>query len=88
MTLDERGLGHMQGAAIVDGRYYVTTSRGRWRLGAMQVGEPGAFRTHPRTLPPGPEDLCHWSDEDRLWSLSEYPGRRFVFAMDRDRFDG
>lgn len=88
VTLDERGLGHMQGAAIVDGRYYVTTSRGRWRLGAMQVGEPGAFRTHPRTLPPGPEDLCHWSDEDRLWSLSEYPGRRFVFAMDRDRFDG
>ena len=87
VSFDDRGLGHMQGAAIVRGRYYVTTSRGRWRLGAMQVGEPGSFRTHRQAMPVGPEDLCYWEDDDQLWSLSEYPGRRFVFCMQRNAFD-
>jgi hypothetical protein len=85
--LDERGLGHMQGAAIVRGTYYVTASRGRYRLGTMYVGEPGSFRSFPRALPVGPEDITYWPSTDRLWSLSEYPGRRFVFAMRRDQFD-
>lgn len=85
VSFDERGVGHMQGAAVVHGRYYVTASRGRWRLGAMHVGEPGAFRTYRRALPVGPEDLCYWAD-DLLWSLSEYPGRRYVFAMKRSTF--
>lgn len=84
VSFDERGVGHMQGVAIVRGRFYVTTSRGRWRLGAVKVGEPGAFRTHRLATPVGPEDLCHWQDdEDRLWSLTEYPTRRFVFCMKR-----
>jgi hypothetical protein len=86
VSFDERGLGHMQGASIVHGRYHVTTSRGRWKLGAMQVGEPGAFRTHRLAMPAGPEDLCYWED-DLLWSLSEYPTRRFVFCMRRSQFD-
>jgi hypothetical protein len=86
VSFDDRGVGHMQGAAIVRGRYYVTTSRGPWRLGAMHVGEPGAFRTHRRAMPVGPEDLCYWKDDDLLWSLSEYPGRRFVFCMKRSHF--
>ena len=87
VTFDERGVGHMQGAAIVHGRYYVSTSRGQWRLGAMQVGDLGAFRTHPLAMPPGPEDVCHRVDDDLLWSLSEYPGKRFVFCMRRSSFD-
>jgi hypothetical protein len=87
VSLDERGVGHMQGAAIVRGRYYVTTSRGRWRLGAVHVGEPGAFRVHYRAIPVGPEDICYWPSQDLLWSLTEYPGRRFVFSMKRSRFD-
>jgi hypothetical protein len=87
VSFDERGLGHMQGAAIVRGRYYVTTSRGRWRLGTVQVGQPGSFRTIDHATPVGPEDLCYWEDDDALWSLSEYPGRRFVFSMTRSTFD-
>jgi hypothetical protein len=87
VSFDDRGLGHMQGAAIVRGRYYVTTSRGRWKLGSVQVGEPGSFRTHRQATPVGPEDLCYWKDDDALWSLSEYPGRRFVFTMSRRAFD-
>jgi len=84
--LDERGLGHMQGAAIVGDTYYVTSSRGRRRLGTMYVGEPGHFRSVPRALPVGPEDISYWPSADLLWSLTEYPGRRFVFAMKRSRF--
>ncbi len=85
--LDERGLGHMQGATVVGDTYYVTASRGRYRLGRMYVGEPGRFRGFPRALPVGPEDISYWPSTDRLWSLTEYPGRRFVFAMDRAQFD-
>jgi hypothetical protein len=84
VSFDERGVGHMQGVAIVRGRFYVTTSRGRWRLGAVEVGEPGAFRTLRQATPVGPEDLCYWEDDgDRLWSQTEYPTRRFVFCMKR-----
>ena len=87
VSYDDRGIGHMQGAAIVQGRHYVTTSRGRWALGAVHVGGPGSFRTHRHATPVGPEDLCYWEDDDALWSLSEYPGHRYVFAMGRSRFD-
>jgi hypothetical protein len=85
--LDERGLGHMQGAAVVRDTYYVTSSRGRRRLGRMYVGRPGAFRSFPRTLPVGPEDISYWPSTDLLWSLTEYPGHRYVFAMKRAQFD-
>ena len=87
VSFDERGVGHMQGVAIVHDRFYVTTSRGRWRLGAVKVGRPGAFRTHAQATPVGPEDLCYWEDAgDRLWSQTEYPTRRFVFCMKRSVF--
>jgi hypothetical protein len=87
VRLDDRGLGHMQGATTVRDTYYVTVSRGRHRLGRMYVGRPGSFRSLPRTLPVGPEDIAYWPSTDMLWSLSEYPGRRFVFAMARAQFD-
>ena len=85
--LDDRGLGHMQGAAVVRDTYYVTSSRGRRRLGTLSVGEPGSFRGFPRALPVGPEDISYWPSTDLLWSLTEYPGRRYVFAMKRAQFD-
>jgi hypothetical protein len=87
VSFDERGIGHMQGATIVRGRYHVTTSRGRWRLGALQVGEPGAFRTFRQAVPVGPEDICYRADDDLLWSPTEYPGHRYVFCLRRSTFD-
>lgn len=84
LLLDE-GIGHMQGAAVVGEEYYVTQSRGRHRLGHLWVGRPGAFRPRRWALPPGPEDISYWPAKDQLWSLCEYPRRRFVFAMDRQR---
>jgi len=85
VSLDDRGVGHMQGATVVDGTYYVTVSRGRHRLGHLYVGAPGALTPYRWTLPAGPEDISYWPSRDQLWSLSEHPGRRYVYAMDRRR---
>jgi hypothetical protein len=76
----------MQGATVVDGTFYVTSSRGRWKLGALHVGTPGDFREHRQALPTGPEDIAYWPSQDALWSLSEYPGRRWVYCMKRSSF--
>ena len=85
VALDDGGVGHMQGATVVDGTYYVTVSRGRHRFGHLYVGRPGALRPYRWTLPPGPEDISYWPSRDQLWSLSEYPGRRYVYSLDRQR---
>jgi hypothetical protein len=85
--LEDAGVGHMQGAVIVDGTYYVTTSRGRWRLGNVVVGKPGAWRRIPKALPIGPEDITYWPSQRAFWSLSEYPGHRYVFSMNRSSLE-
>ncbi len=83
----DAGIGHMQGATVVDGRWYVTTSAGRFRLGSVWTGTPGDLRRHRFAMPVGPEDIAYRPATDQLWSLSEYPGHRYVFAMDRSAFD-
>lgn len=87
LSLSTAGLEGMQGATVVDGRWYVTTSAGQYLRGSMYVGHPGSFRRLPRILPVGVEDLAVWPSRHELWSLSEYPDHRYVFAMDRDRLD-
>ena len=84
--LDDGGVRGMQGATVVNGIWFVTTSRGRYRLGSVWVGQPGRLREHRWQLPVGPEDITYWPSRDQLWSLSEYPGARYVFAMPRERF--
>ena len=86
LALEDGGVPGMQGAAVVDGTWFVTTSRGRYRLGSVWVGRPGALREHRWQLPVGPEDITYWPERDQLWSLSEYPGARYVYAMPRSRF--
>lgn len=85
LSLSGKGLQGMQGATVVGDRWYVTTSAGPYVRGSLYVGRPGAFRRRARVLPVGVEDIAYWPSRDELWSLSEYPGRRFVFAMDRSR---
>jgi len=79
------GVEGMQGAAKVGGRWYLNTSARRYCRGSVYVGCPGAFERRARVLPIGVEDLAYWPSQDELWSLSEYPGRRHVFAMKRAR---
>lgn len=83
LSLSPEGIEGMQGATVVGGRWYVTTSAGPYVRGSLYVGRPGAFRRRARVLPVGVEDIAYWPSRDELWSLSEYPGRRYVFAMDR-----
>lgn len=80
------GVPRMQGAVSVAGRLHVTTSDGRRGKGSIWVGEAGRLQEFPKVLPPGPEDLCYWPSRDQLWTVTEYPGRRRVLALDRDRF--
>jgi hypothetical protein len=88
VVLEEGGVPGMQGATVVHGTWFVTTSRGRFRLGSVWVGRPGELRERRHQLPVGPEDITYWPERDQLWSLSEYPGARFVFGMPRERFVG
>jgi hypothetical protein len=79
------GLGHMQGAVLRDDTWFVTTSRSSHLRGGLHHGRPGDFASVRRALPPGPEDLTYVAGEDRLWSLAEYPRKRWVYAIDRSR---
>ncbi|HEX5861976.1 MAG TPA: hypothetical protein VFY58_09045 [Nocardioides sp.] len=86
LLLDERGVGHTQGAVVAGRSYHLTVSRGPWRPGTVHVGRPGAFRRFPYATPMGPEDLSWWPSTDELWSLTEHPWRRWVFSMKRSSF--
>ena len=76
----------MQGAALVHGRYAITTSRGRTTHGDLLTGSPGALTRHRGVLAVGPEDITYCPARQRLWTLSEWPHRRWVYAVDARRF--
>jgi hypothetical protein len=79
------GVPRMQGAVVARGRMYVTTSRGRLRRGSVWVERDGVLEEREYATPPGPEDVTYWPARDQLWSLSEHPHSRYVFALDRAR---
>jgi hypothetical protein len=83
----EDGVARTQGALVVDGRRYASVGRGvHWR-GSMWTWRAGeAAREHRATLAVGPEDLSYWPQRDEIWSASEEPGRRFVYAVRRSAF--
>ncbi len=87
VRLVDGGVQGMQGASVAGGRYHVTVSHGPWMPGSMYVGEPGRLRRHRLAMPMGPEDIAYWPSTDLLWSVSEHPRRRWVFAMPRSSFD-
>ncbi|QZY28482.1 hypothetical protein [Nocardioides coralli] len=87
VVLEDGGVLRMQGAATARGRLHVTSSHGPWRPGTVHTGHPGALRPHRFAVPMGPEDLTYWPATDRLWTLTEHPGRRWVVSMRRDWFD-
>lgn len=75
------GVPSMQGAALADGRYRLMVSRGRRRPGDLWTGRPGALRVSSFAAPPGPEDVSHDPATGLLWSVTEFPGRRWIFAL-------
>ena len=87
VVLDDGGVVRTQGAAIARGRWYLTRSTGPWVPGSVYVGEPGAFRRYRWATPMGPEDIAWWPSTDLLWSVTEHPRRRWVYAMKRSWFN-
>lgn len=79
----ETGVQSMQGAVAVDGSWYVTASAGRRWPSSLYVGPPQTLARRARVLPIGIEDLSYHAGRDELWSLSEHPGRRYVFRFPR-----
>ncbi|MCK5891385.1 hypothetical protein [Aeromicrobium sp.] len=82
------GVPRMQGATIVDGTWFVTASSGEGNPGDLWVGRPGALQRHRSVLPTGPEDLTSWPGTRDLWTLTEWPGRRWVLRLDGARWSG
>jgi hypothetical protein len=72
----------MQGAVLHDDTWYVTASRGDKQGGDLWVGTPDAMTRIEGALPPGPEDIAVWPERDQLWSVSEFPGKRWMFSID------
>ncbi|WP_235737899.1 hypothetical protein [Nocardioides alcanivorans] len=87
LHLDESGVTRMQGAVVARGRWYATASVGAVLPGSVHAGTPGRLRPHHLATPIGPEDLSYWPEQDRLWTVTEHPWRRWVCAMRRSWFD-
>ena len=79
----DRGVRGTQGAMIARGEWFLTVSHGTGVPGSVYVGQPGAWQRRRWATPMGPEDLSYWPSTDTLWSVTEHPGRRWVFAMSR-----
>ena len=77
----------MQGAVTARERLYVTVSQGRFVRGSVFTGVPDDLREHRHATPMGNEDIAYWPAEDRLYSVSEHPTVRWLFAMRRSWFD-
>lgn len=83
----EAGISSMQGATRVNGVYHVSASSGAKRPGNLYTGGVGGFTRHSGLLPIGPEDLSYEPGADRLWTVTEYPGSRFVAGIPRPPHD-
>lgn len=84
--LHDRQVPRMQGVVVADGTWAVTSSNGEGNAGDLWVGRPGHFVRHRGVLPTGPEDITYLPQRRQLWSLTEWPGRRWVYAMDATRW--
>lgn len=87
LVLDDGGVVRTQGAAVANGRWYLTASTGPWVPGSVYAGRPGDFRRYRWATPMGPEDIAWWPSTDLLWSVTEHPRRRWVYSMKRSRFE-
>ena len=71
------GVENMQGGLSYDGRFFVSCSGDYLGLHIGEVGQA----TVERGWPYGPEDLHYAPGSDNLWSATEHPGSRAVFAV-------
>ncbi|MFC4533362.1 hypothetical protein [Sphaerisporangium dianthi] len=70
----------IQGALSRKGRWYLSQAASSVKNGSLLVvadGQPPQVRRFPI----GPEDLTCWNEKNQLWSLTEFRGRRVLFAV-------
>lgn len=84
----DRQVERMQGAALVNGVWVLTASRGEGNPGDLWIGQPGEFTLYKGVLPTGPEDITYWPQRGQLWSVTEWPQRRWVYAIDAHKWAG
>lgn len=75
------GVPSMQGATRIGERYELMVSRGRRRPGDLWEGRAGELRVRSFAAPPGPEDVSYAPATGLLWGVTEFPGRRWIFAL-------
>jgi hypothetical protein len=76
----------IQGALSVGGTWYLSRTNRRERAGELILARPeaGTLRaTETRPAGIGPEDLSFTPADDRLWTLTEFAGRRMVYGVPR-----
>ena len=87
LSVHDAGVPRAQGAVLVGDRWWLTASHGPWGLGSLWTSPEGDLRELRRALPMGPEDLAHDPGQDRLWTLTEHPHRRWILSVRRSAVD-
>lgn len=82
----ETGVRGMQGVARTDRGLVASTSHGPWTPGSLWTAPAydGPWRRGRAAMPMGPEDLSFSAPEQRLWTPTEHPRRRWLVAMRAD----
>lgn len=70
----------IQGAAVHRGAWYLSRAGTGAIRGDLLVGRVGE-EPETRPYPCGPEDLTVWREKGQLWSITEFPRRRALFAV-------
>jgi len=76
----------MQGAVVHNGVWFVNASRGDKHGGDLWVGTPSRMTRHAGVLPPGPEDNAVSAVDNQVWSVTEFPWKRWIYAIDLSRW--
>jgi hypothetical protein len=83
----------VQGSAAINGEFFYTDSDGTDFTDPNTEGDlytwaapSGSMVRHGDALTFGPEDLSYDPARDYLWTVSEHPGYRWVYAMDASSF--
>ena len=87
LFVDDHGVAGTQGVAMAGGEQFRTVSHGPVLPGSVVVGAGADVRHHIGATPLGPEDLTWWPSTGLLWSATEHPRRRWIYAMRRDWYD-
>jgi hypothetical protein len=81
---------NIQGVTAFEGTWYLSRSRGSnengYLIEASTSGEPAGVLsvTQTRWGGVGVEDLSYWPSQDTIWTVTEHPGKRAIYACPAD----